>query len=249
MDELKVAAEPQVIRIGPDRITINENEVIIDARHRMPEWKVRELNPIPVYFRDGKYQLVQARKGVAPYEASYVLLPWPEGLTSSAKGLLTYDEEAVASREGTLRTGRFEDLVKAFLIPLYPFLGLLWSKTQRRLSRFGFVPHTISGLSVFLVFCLLFGQGVFAVVTINASVRAGKMLVGGFIRALCNHDTLHLGPVGIPIGALDCLLAVALLADLAMRYSYYLREHDWCGGFLEWLVRRGGSAAEVESAG
>src|SRR5205823_5047145 len=130
---------------------------------RMPEWKIREINPTPVYFRDNKYQLVQARRGAAPYELSYVLLPWPAGLASSAKGLFSYDEEAVANREGTLRTGRREDIAKAFLLPLYPFLGLLWSKTQRRLSRFGFVPHTISGLSVFLVFSLLFGQGVFAV--------------------------------------------------------------------------------------
>jgi len=240
MSESTVGAEPKVIQIGPDRITIAENEVIIDARHRMDEWKVREINPWPVYFNDKKYNLVEARKGQKPYEASYVLMPWPADLTTTAKGFYSYDGEAVAERSAIKRSGQLDDVLKAFLIPFYPFLGLFWSGTQRRLSRFGFVPHAITGISIFIVFCMIFAQGVFAIVTINGSLRSGKMMIGGFLRAMSSHDYLHIGPVSIPIGILDCIVVILLLADVAMRYGYYLREHDWSGGLLEWIIRRPG---------
>jgi hypothetical protein len=238
MSEQNETVAEKVIKVGPDRVTIREKEVIIEARTRMPDWEVRELNPLPVYFNDQKYTLVEARKADSPYAVCYVLLPWPEGLTSNAKGLLTYDTESVSDRDTARRSGQLEEVAHAFMMPFYPFLGLLWSGTQRRLSRFGFVPHTISGISIFLVFCGLFAQGVFAIVTINGSARSGKMMIGGFLRALSSQDNLHLGPVSIPIVILDGLLAVALLSDVAMRYTYYLREHDWSGGFLEWLMPR-----------
>jgi hypothetical protein len=142
------------------------------------------------------------------------------------------------------RSGQMDDIAKAFMIPLYPFLGLFWSKTQRRLCRFGFEPHAITGISIFMVFCMVFAQGVFAVVTINGSIRSGKMIVGGFLRALCSHDSLHIAGLSIPIGIFDSLFVLLLIADFAIRYTNYLREHDWCGGFAEWLFRRGGTSPE-----
>jgi hypothetical protein len=121
---------------------------------------------------------------------------------------------------------------------VYPLLGLLWSGTQRRLTRFGFVPHAMSGISIFVTFCLAFGQMVFASIMLNASARTGNVIVGGFIRALAGGDHLQIGPVAIPVLLLDCLLMLALVADFPIRYSNYLREDQWAGGFLEWLVRR-----------
>src|SRR5262249_30487293 len=144
--------------------------------------------------------LVQCRKAEKPFEAAYVLVPWPAGLTTAAKGFYTYDMEAVAERNATRRNNQVDDAGKAFLLPLYPFLGLCWSGVQRRLSRFGFVPHAITGISIFIVFALIFAQGIFAIVTINGSIRSGKLMVGGFLRAMAGHDNLHLGPVSIPIG-------------------------------------------------
>jgi len=34
------------------------------------------------------------------------------------------------------------------------------------------------------------------------------------------------------------VLFVALVADVAMRWTLYMREDQWCGGFLQWLVPR-----------
>ena len=248
MSETKAETEAKVIQVGPDRVTIKENELIIEAKHRMEEWKVREMNPWPVYFSDKKYNLVQCRKAEQPYAATYVLVPWPANLTTTAKGFYTYDMDAVAERTAARRSGQMDDAGKAFLLPLYPFLGLCWSGAQRRLSRFGFVPHAITGISIFVVFALIFAQGIFATVTINASLRSGKLMVGGFLRAMSSHDNLHLGPIHLPIGILDCILVLVMMADVAMRYTYYLREHDYSGGFLEWIVNRPGVASKAEPA-
>jgi hypothetical protein len=239
------AATPQIVHVGPDRVTIKPDEVIIEARHRLDEWKVRDINPWPVYFNDKKYNLVCIRKGEKPYEAAYILIPWPEDLSTTATGFYTYDAEAVTERGEARRSGQMDDIAKAFMIPFYPLLGLFWSKTQRRLSRFGFEPHAISGISIFMVFCMVFAQGVFAIVTINGSIRSGKIVVGGCLRALSDQDALHIGALSIPIGIFDSILVLLLLADFGVRYTNYLREHDWCGGFGEWIFRRGGTAREV----
>jgi hypothetical protein len=238
----------RVVQVGPDRVTIKDHEVIIEAKHKMPEWQVRDLNPPPVYFEDKKYQLIHATRGDAPYEARYILKPWPEGQSSSSKLFYSYDAEAVAERDGAVRSGQAEGLARACLLPFYPFLGLLWSGVQRALCRFGFAPHAITGISIFATFCFSFAQGVFAVVTINTSLRSGKMIIGGCLRAMCNQDHLHLGPISIPIVLLDGLLTLACLADVAIRYSHYLREEDWAGGFLEWLFRWGAETRKVEAA-
>ena len=238
MPETLESKSERVINVGPDRVTIREHEVIIEAKHSMPDWEVREMNPVPIYFEDKKFHLVHKGKAESPYAVRYLLRPWPEGHSSGTMLFFNYDAEAVAERDGGRRVGQRDELCRAFLMPVYPFLGLLWSGTQRRLTRFGFVPHAISGISIFITFCLAFGQMVFASIMLNASARTGKVMVGGFIRALAGADHFQIGPVAIPVLLLDCLLMLALVADFAIRYSNYLREDQWAGGFLEWLVRR-----------
>jgi hypothetical protein len=237
METVEAKAE-RAIKVGPDRVLITDKEVTIDAKHTFPDWDVREINQVPIYFEDKKYYLVEKRTAEPPFAVRFVLLPWPEDLTTCAKGFHAYDAETVAAREGQHRGSQCDDLTRAFLMPLYPILGFLWSGTQRRLTRFGFAPHSLSGVSIFTSFCFLFAQGVFAVVLINSSLRSGKIALGGFIRAMAPGDYFHIGPISIPVMLVDIALGVAVLADLAMRYTEYLREDEWAGGFLEWLLRR-----------
>ena len=79
-------------------------------------------------------------------------------------------------------------------------------------------------------------QGVFVAVTINTSMRLGKIMIGGIFGALAGPVSLHLGPVSIPVFLFDILIVMACAADLCVRYSRYLHEDQWTGGFLEWLV-------------
>src|SRR5262245_14022776 len=134
----------RVLKVGPDKVTVTEKEVIIEAKHPMTEWQVRDLNPIPIYFEDGKYFLVEVRKAAPPFAVRYLLHPWPEGNSSSAKQFYTYDAESVAERDSNRRSDNLDGIVRGCLLPFYPFLGMLWSGVQQRLIRYGFVPHLIS---------------------------------------------------------------------------------------------------------
>jgi len=222
----------RVVQVGPDRVTVSDSELLIDARNPMPDWQVRELNPVPIYFEDKKFFLVETRKSQKPFAVRYLLHPWPEGNISNAKLFHSYDAEAVAERDAGRRSGQMDEVTRTCLLPFYPFLGLFWSGVQQRLVRFGFVPHAISGISIFSVFALVFAQGIFATVMINASIRSGKLMIGGLIRAMASQDTVF----GVPIVLLDSLLLVACLADVGVRYTNYLREDQWFGGFLEWMI-------------
>jgi hypothetical protein len=228
----------RIMRIGPDQVTATAEQIVIEAKNEMPDWAVREINHVPVYFEDKKYLLIEKRKAERPYAVRYLLKPWPEGHHTSAKTFHSYDAEAVRERDGGVRSENRMENLRILLLPFYPFLGLFWSGAQRWLRRFGFMPHSMTGISIFTVFCGCFAQGVFAVVLINATLRTGKLMIGGMIAAILKSDHLHLGPVSIPVMALDVLLLLAFLADIAIRYSNYLREDEWYGGFLEWMIPR-----------
>jgi len=120
---------------------------------------------------------------------------------------------------------------------------LLWSRTQQRLNRIGFIPRSITSISIFMVFCLIFGQGVFLVMSLQASARSGVIMIGGMIRAFAG-DHLQIGSVGIPLYLFDILVSLAMILDVAVRYTKYLKDDEWTGGFLEWMFRR--SARSIE---
>jgi len=231
-----VEASPQVIRIGSDRVTITDNEVVIEAKYETEDWAVRTNNAPAVYFQEKKYILVEKGHAQPPYKIRYVLRPWPPGKIPNPKLFLTYGKNTVASRDSSRRGEILNSIVWICLLPLYPFLGMLWSGAQQRLNRFGYIPRTITGLSIFTSFGMLLVQGVFIVVTINASVRSQKLMVGGIFQAMSSHNALHLGPVSIPFYVFDALLALACLADVCVRYTRYLQEDQWTGGFLQWLL-------------
>jgi hypothetical protein len=226
----------QVIRIGPDQVTITADAVVIEAKHETADWEVRTHNAPVIYFQDRKYLLVEKGEARLPYKIRYVLRPWPAGKIPNPKRILTYGADSVAERDSSRRGEGFNEVMWVCLLPLYPFLGLLWSGLQKRFVRFGYVPRTITGLSIFTSFAMMLMQGVFVVVTINASMRLGKMMVGGIFGALSGLDSVPLGPVSIPMFVFDGLLFLACVADVCVRYSHYLREDQWTGGFLEWLA-------------
>lgn len=223
-----------VLRVGPDEVSVVDNAIAIDARHRMPDWEVREFEQVPIFFQDEKWLLVHVRKPPPPFAVRYILHRWPAEHISSVKIFWTYDEETVAHREAHLRQRTFEEVVHAFMLPIYPVLGLLWSGTQHRLARFGFIPRSISYASIYMMFLFVYVQAIFLLITLNAAVRGGVGQIGGLFRAMFSR-VLHLGPLSLPMGWLDLLLAVVVATDCLIRLSHYMREDQWNGGFLEWL--------------
>ncbi len=236
MPESLGAPSQRVLRIGPDRVTVTDTEVVIEAKHEMPEWEVRSSRPPAIYFEDKKFLLIGKDKAEAPYGIRYTLQPWPEGKASNPNNFHTYDAATVAERGSSHRSELWGQLAWSLLLPFYPFLGLLWARTQERLGRLGFIPRSLTGISIFTSFGLFLAQGVMAAVMINASIRSGKLMIGGVIRAMTDQSHLQLGQLAISAGIIDAVLLAGFLADAVFRYAHYLGDDQWTGGFLEWLV-------------
>ena len=242
MPETTETKNERVLLVGPDRVTVSDDRIIIEAKHEMPDWEVRTYQAPAIYFEEKKYILKEKENGAGPYPIRYVLLPWPVGKVANPKAFYRYDAATVGERDSERRGEALAQIVWICLLPLYPFLGLLWSGLQQRLHRFGFLPRTITGLSIFTVFGLMLTQGVFIALLLQASARSGALMIGGIMRIIFNQNYLHVGPVNFPVIILDILLIVTFLADVGIRYTHYLRDDQWTGGFLEWLLPKRGSS-------
>ena len=51
-DEPPDIKQPRSFRIGPDQVTVTDQEVVSEAKHEMPDWQFREIKVIPIYFED-----------------------------------------------------------------------------------------------------------------------------------------------------------------------------------------------------
>ena len=236
METQKEIQQERNFRIGPDQVTVTDNEVVIETKYEMPDWEVRTFQVPAIYFEEKKYLLADKGEARPPYSIRYVLRPWPAGKVANAKVFHAYNAETVAERDAARRGESFNEVMWICLLPLYPVLGLFWSGVQQRLHRFGYLPRTITGLSIFTVFGLMLTQGAFIALMLQASARSGNMMIGGFIRAIVNQNFIQIGSFNIPVAIFDILMALAFMADVGIRYSHYLRDDQWAGGFLEWLV-------------
>ncbi len=237
--EKPAAKPPRIINVGPDRVTIEDAQVVIEAKNPMPDWTVREYCRTPIWFQEQKYYLRQKRAAEKPYAMRYVLAPWSVeecGPTSAAE--LVYDAETVASRDQGVRMGRMEDIGKAFLLLFYPFVGFLWTRTKEKLARCGIVPRTVTGVSIMLEFGLVMLDGVFAKLLIMGSLRSGHLALGGILRAFIGQDYLNFGLFQVRVLWLDVVLFAFLLLDCVMRYGYHLADTENYLGVAEWIVRR-----------
>src|SRR4030095_11837169 len=135
-----------------------------------------------------------------------------------------------------VKSGHIDDIGRAVLIIFYPLLGMLWSGTKEKLVRFGFVPRTLTGVSIFVSFGLFLLQGVFAKLQIMTSLRTGKIVIGGMIRAFYGEDYMNLGLFDVRVLWLDVIVLVVVFLDVLIRYSQHLRDVESPWGFAEWLT-------------
>jgi hypothetical protein len=236
METVQKQPVSEKVAVGPDRVEITATQVIIDARHPMTDWQVREYSRIPIYFRDKKYFLRQKSAGQKPWAVRYLLEPWPADNKEIPPTTFDYNEEVVKEREAAIRGGHFEDVVKAALLLVYPLVGLLWSKTKDSLARFGVAARTTTGISIMLTFGVMLLDGVFAKMLLMGSLKTGRVAVGGIIRTFAGQDYWQLGPVALKIFWLDIALFVVLVLDVLLRYSQHLRDDGVNYGFMEWMA-------------
>jgi hypothetical protein len=236
METAQHRAASETIKVGPDDVLITETQVVINAKHAMTDWQIREFCRIPIYFRERKYFLAQKSAAQKPFAVCYVLEPWPEDNHEISRATFDYNEEVVSEREAAVRGGHFEAVVRAVLLLCFPLLGILWSKTKDKLARFGIISRTVTGLSIMLIFGLVLLDGIFAKMLMMSSLKTGNLALGGIIRTFVGHDYWILGPIAVRVLWFDCALLLLLVLDVLIRYTQYLRDDDRNLGFLEWLT-------------
>jgi hypothetical protein len=211
----------EIIWVGKDQLTISGDHVIIDAAHEIPDWQVREFRRMPIFVGDFKFFLRHKTPAQPPFAMRYLLERWPENEhLDSAQISFTYDEQFVAERDAELSSKRRSDFLGVALICLYPVLGFLWSGMKRRLVPAGFIPRSITGVSIFTGFCLMLLQGTFM-----------RMQLGLFTLLFGKIEKIEAGLLGF-----DYLLFAVMLVDLVLRFDQHMKDVEFPWGFGEWIT-------------
>src|SRR6266478_6201505 len=204
------------MNIGPDEVAFEGERVIIRAAGPM-DWPVREFCKVPILFQGRKYYLRESRKTKQLRPVVYELWPWPADLHEASPCTVVYDAAYAVERDKAAAKARRLHRIYLALIPLYPFLGLLWSGFKSRvLSPVGFEPGSITKISIRLTFNLFIAEGIFV-----------GWLAGGILTYFLGWPTMRL---------VDCAVTLVLGVDSAMRFGQSLKfdvDEHW--GFCEWL--------------
>ena len=203
-------------------MTVTDQIVTIDAAVEIPEWQVREFYRMPIYIGECRFFLRNKAPAQPPFAFRYTLERWPAGeeFSTARSSFTTYDEEFVRDRDAEhARRQRCDKLGRAMMV-LYPVLGFLWSGAKRRLIPFGFIPRSITGVSIFTGGFLLLLQAIFS-----------RMQLGFFSFLFGD-----LAAFKFWLFAADHLLLAFLLIDCVLRLDQHIKgvEHPW--GFCEWLA-------------
>ena len=199
----------RILNIGRDKVCLEPERLIIHAVEPM-DLPIREFCRVPVYFEGQKYYVRSKSVGERPRGVVYELWPWPPELQEASTRPVFYDEAYVIERDKMAATRRQQARLHLVLLPLYPLLGLCWSRFKNQvLGALGFEPGSITKASIFLTFNAFIVDGIFV-----------GWLGGGI--------------VGVRVW--DWALLLLLGADAALRYGQSLKldvEHYW--GICEWM--------------
>ena len=226
----------QSFSVGADRVAFFGELLIIDARHEMPDWTLREFARKPIYFREKKYALRSKHAAGKPYARRYVLEPWPENFAEVSRQFFLYDEATVNAREAAFRGEVTDSALHKVLLPLYPFLGFLWTGTKDKLAGVGFEPRSITAGSILVTFALLLPELALVGLILLVSSLQGHPNFAGLLRVLWGSPEIEVFGVTLPFWPIEFLVVTAATADFAMRFSQKFKSSDeapW--GFLEWL--------------
>ena len=198
-----------ILNIGTDRVCLEPERLIIHAAEPM-DLPIREFCKVPVHFQGQKYYVRAKQAGERPCAVVYELWPWPPELHEASTQQLFYDEAYVTERNRMAATRRRHERRHWVLLPLYPLLGLCWSRYNNQvLGAWGFEPGSITNASIFLTFNFVVADGIFV-----------GWLGGGIL--------------GVRVW--DWALLFLLGADTVLRYGQSLQldvEHHW--GICEWM--------------
>ena len=147
---MKTSERIDKVHVGPDLVRIEGDFLVIYSRRYMADWVVREFCRPAIWFQDQKFYLHSRRSVRGSRRWKYLLSPWPESDYDSSPYAIHYSEAYVRERESQCHSEFAALSVRHVLLPLYPFLGFLWSGLKDKLGAFGFNARSITSMSIIL---------------------------------------------------------------------------------------------------
>lgn len=211
-------------RVGSDRVSTDGDRLVVESRADMPGWEVRAFRRTAIVYRGERWFVATKARDNGRFR--YTLERWDEERGDIAGGVFEYDADYVAARDRARRALTTAGGVHAFLVPLYPLIGLLPGAVKARLAdRFGISEERATVQSIVLEACV--SLMVAALMTIGS--------VGRIYGSAFGVDSIP-GLANLPR---DGMITLFLLApDVVMRYAKILGESTHHYGFWEWLFRR-----------
>jgi hypothetical protein len=210
--------------VGSDRVSADGSRLVVESRADMPGWEVRPFRRAAIVHRGARWFVAAKERERGRFR--YVLEPWDDERGDIDGGVIEYDEEYVAARDGASRARAAASGVRALLLPFYPVIGLLPGSTKRRLAdSFGISEELATAQSIVLEASL-------------ALMAMGMMTISSFTRVYGGAFGVDSIPWLSNIPGKGFALIALLVPDVVMRYAKILGESQHQYGFWEWLFRR-----------
>jgi hypothetical protein len=190
----------------------------------MPGWEVRSFRRVAIVYRGERWFV--AAKAHDGWRFHYTLERWDAARGDIDGGVVDYDAQFVAERDGRGRARAAASGVRTLLLPLYPLIGLLPAEVKRRLAdAFGISEERSTALSIVLEASL-------------ALMIMGMLTISSFARIYGGALGVDSVPFLRNVPSAGIVALVLLIPDAVMRYAKILGESRYSWGFWEWLFRR-----------
>jgi hypothetical protein len=151
----------QELQVGPDLVRIEEGNLVIYSGRDMPDWVVREFCRPDIWFQEQRFYLCARQSMPGPFRWKYTLCPWQVEDLEPVPYSIRYSELYVQERERQFQSELAASSAHQFLLPVYPFLGFLWSGLKEHLESLGFNARSITSTSVMIEFGAVLVLGIY----------------------------------------------------------------------------------------
>jgi hypothetical protein len=202
---------PKTRNIGPDRVALLDDRLLVVSRADMAGWDVRRHRSSLIRFEARTWRVMSKTAG-ANNTIQYALVPWHPANQEITGPEIDYNADYVALRDHALDLGRRNGLVVLLLRFLAPLAGFLPARIKARLeSAYGLDPVSATFQSVLIELFIVL-----------------PALVLSFMAFLLWRWA---------VGSLTVIAVVAAI-DGVVRWDRVLGEERPPPGFYEWLIRR-----------
>lgn len=208
---------PTMHRIGPDRVLVGGDRLVIESPVDMEYWEVRTYRHTMIGFAGRCWRIV--RTGTGSNKAfRYELEPWTPSPAELTGPTCDYGPAFVERRDRESADRRRRHMVGVFLVLVLPLIGVLGSATKRRIEA----RHAIRAIAA--TRASLYVEGVMMLAS------ATLLVIGSMVTVLGYPAPWPLGPLALG--------ALILSPDLLFRYDRLVCEEQYPPGFYQWLWRR-----------